>query len=90
MTIDDKWMELLSDEARADVMKTLVAETETTKRKIIEETQATQRHPNTSDNRMFTRIWMCIVIALTVAFCVGVHECSAPTHHQPVAPGSVG
>ncbi len=69
----EDWLQLLSDESRADVMKVQIAETELTKRKVTEEFEKTKRDRANSDNYQTVKglaVGALVIVAMC-ATCVG-------------------
>lgn len=71
-----KWLELLSDEACADVMKAQVAAEAATEQVRIKEVESTRRCKLGCSGYHWVKVWIaCAVVAsLVVAFAVGHHD----------------
>lgn len=81
-----KWLEMLSDEHRADVMKTQIKETEQTSRTEIEQRESTKREDIKTDGYHGYRITaiVAVICAIAAATCVGnrVIEVKAATQQK--------
>lgn len=64
----EDWLQLLSDESRADVMKVQISETEATKRKEVEAREATKVALANSDSHQVVK-GIGVVALVLVAFC---------------------
>ena len=75
----EDWLELLSDESRADVMKVQIAETEATKRKQFEEECKKTREREGRDGHWVVKgLWACVALALIASMtCVGYRKVEA-------------
>lgn len=75
----DKWLELLSDEQRADVMKTKIAEEAKTERTRIDQLEQSKRTAIGSDGHHVVRgLWVFAAILATLcATCVGHRQVEA-------------
>lgn len=79
---EDDWFGLLSDEAKADVIKTRIKEEEQTKRILVEEKEKSQRNLYDSDGYHTVRIALSIGLILfiiTASLCT----CDYIQHMNP-------
>ena len=82
MTINQKWLEMLSDEERAGVMKVEIAESAKTERTRIEQTQDTIRKRENADGYYVIR--GCFAVALAFAALVsGITYYNVQALHYP-------